>query len=94
MKNLEPKMSLAYQIKGSELPPALLRKFNFTSEDYLIIKKEEHVDYDDDGKPMPPESQISDELIKAVEASEKDYKEGRFKRFNNVDEMFEELDKD
>ena len=80
-------MPSTYQIKGSELPAALLRKFNFTPEDYLIIQKEEPVDYDDEGKHMPPESQISDELIQAVEASKKDYKEGRFVRCETEKEI-------
>jgi len=41
----------------------------------------------DDKKFMPPENQISGELIKSVEASEEDYKKGQFVRCKNENEI-------
>jgi hypothetical protein len=96
MKTLElNKMSLAY-IKGSELPLALLQRFNFKPEDNLIVKRfdpiDESIDYDDDGKPMPLEDHFKKEFIEAVEISSKQYKEGKCNTFETMEDLFEHLD--
>ena len=58
----------------------------------VTIREMEGVEYDVDGTPMPPESQIKEECIKAVEASEEDVRQGRVKSFKDVDELFTHLD--
>ena len=57
----------------------------------IIIKEVKQNDYIN-VSPMPPENQISERLIKAVEASEESYRKGDFTTFKNTDELFEHLD--
>jgi|SaaInl8_200m_RNA_FD_contig_61_148863_length_313_multi_2_in_0_out_0_1 hypothetical protein len=40
---------------------------------------------------IPPEECISYELIKSVEASENDIKQGRYKRFDTHEQLMKEL---
>jgi len=86
-------MTTALNIKGEELPVEILEKLNATPFHTFKITPATEIEYDDEGNPMPPEECFSDELIKAVEESERDIKEGRFQTFDSVDEMFEELNK-
>ncbi len=67
-------------ITSDELPLIWQKEINAKPEElfYITINKAEDVDCDDDGNIMPPESQISEKLVKAVQASEEDIKQGRF----------------
>ena len=81
-------------IEGKDLPPHILTRMNATPENLIqMIPRDEEVDYDDEGNPMPPESAISPEFIKMVEESDEDIRQGRYKDFDNVDDLFEDLDK-
>ncbi len=83
-------------LKGSEL---LLidwqKEFKVTPEQLftITVAKVEEIVLDDDASPMPPESQISDNLIRAVEKSEEDYKKGNFTRHDNLDDFFKHINR-
>ena len=80
-------MPVLANVKGIDLPFGILKKLNASPYHTFRITPETEIEYDDEGNPMPPENQISDELIKAVETSEKDYKEGRFVRCETEKEV-------
>ena len=81
-------------IEGKDLPPHILTRMNATPENlFQVIPHDEKIDYDDEGNPIPPEECFSDELIKAVEASEKNIKEGNCSTFNTTEELTKHLQK-
>ncbi len=72
-------------VPRQSLPPHVQKKFPKDKFLRVHYEPDHEVEFDDDGKPMPPESAISDELIKSVQASEKDLKEGRYTVVKNED---------
>ncbi|MBF0390049.1 MAG: hypothetical protein HQK71_08095 [Desulfamplus sp.] len=75
-------------ITSDELPLSWQKEIDAKPKElfYITINKAEPVDYDDDGNPMPPESQISEKLVKAVEVSDASYKKGNFTRCSTKEE--------
>ena len=81
-------------VRGSDLSFWMLKELKATPYHTFRIEPEIEIDYDDKGDPMPPEDCFSEELIKAVEKSRQDIKEGRCKKFSNADDLFQDLNED
>ena len=54
-------------IKGTELPPMMIEKFNVTPYHTFTLTLEDEVEYDDEGNPLPPESAFRPEFVAEVE---------------------------
>ncbi len=79
-------------VPRQSLPPHVQKKFPKDKFLRVQYQPDREVELDDDCKPMPPESAISDELIKSVQASEKDLKTGRFETFETKEALLKHLD--
>ena len=62
-------------VKGDKIPPDLLAQMKANIEMTFTIIPE--IDYDVDGKPMPPEEAFKPEFVEEVEKSCKEYREGK-----------------
>lgn len=81
-------------LRGGESPLVDWQKeFNVKPEQLITITSVEKGNFDDDGSLMPPESQISDGLIRAVEKSEEKYRKGKFTRHTSLDDFFEHINR-
>ena len=73
-------------IKGSDLPRAWLSRMKIDPQQTFTVTLEPE-------EVMPPEDQISEKLIKAVEASEKSLMAGKGSIHKSIDDLFKHLDK-
>ncbi len=75
-------------VRGEDLSATWQKEMNIHPQKYftVIVKEIVNNDCDIDGSHMPPEDQIRDNLIKAVEESEKSLKNGDFVDCNSEEE--------
>ena len=64
-------------VKGSQLPYFLLEQLRATPQHTFTITPEVEIEYDDEGKPFPPEESFKPEFVAEVERRCRDSRAGK-----------------